>query len=110
MTSNSPTEEFKASREVRFLNRQETRFPHLLRLCMDFSFRVLETVDQSALNKRFLLVTDDYRHVDIEAISPFCDSLTELDSYVASNMVDILHDYLFGLVDEDIKMAEGLVN
>lgn len=99
--------DFTLSREVQFLNRQESRFPHLLRLSMDFSFRILEVATKTTFNKSFVLVTDDYRQVDIEPITPVLSTLSELNEYVGNNMVDILHDYLFGFVEEDIQMAKS---
>lgn len=75
-------------KEVQFINRQESAFPHLMRLCMDFNFRVVDSENQ------FRLTTA------CETITPAFASLTELESYVHGNMVDILHDYLFmGLED-----------
>ncbi len=99
--------DFSRSREVQFLNRQESRFPHLLRLSMDFSFQVLEVAAESSFGKHFVLVTGDYRQVDIEPITPVFSTLSELNEYVGNNMVDILHDYLFGFVEEDIQMAKS---
>ena len=99
--------DFSCSREVQFLNRQESRFPHLLRLSMDFSFRILEVTSNLNYEKCFVLVTDDYRQVDIEPITPSFSTLRELNEHVGANMVDILHDYLFGFVEEDIQMAKS---
>lgn len=99
--------DFSRSREVQFLNRQESRFPHLLRLSMDFSFQVLEVTSDTARHKHFVLVTGDYRQIDIEPITPVFSTLSELNEYVGNNMVDILHDYLFGFVEEDIQMAKS---
>lgn len=96
-------------REVRFLDRQESNYPHLMRLAMDFGFRVLETLhlksDQPV--KSFVLVTDDYRSRDAEEITPRFASLKELNDHIGENMVDILHDYLFGFVEDDIQMAQA---
>ncbi len=90
-----------ASREIRFLNRQETRFPHLMRLSMDFNFRVLEVLNQTRHPlKQYVLVTEDYRS-DGDSITPAFTSMQTLNQYVGDNMVDILHDYLFGFTDED---------
>ncbi len=105
--ASSATIDFALSREIQFLNRQESRFPHILRLSMDFSFRALEITTKTSFEKRFVLVTDDYRQVDIEPITPTFSTLGELNEYVGDNMVDILHDYLFGFVEEDIQMAKS---
>lgn len=101
-----PQTDLLGSREIQFLNREESLFPHLLRLSMDFSFRILEVLNQGEPpTKHYLLVTDDYRHKALEAITPAFDSLQSLNDYVGQNMVDILHDYLFGFVEDDIRMA-----
>ncbi len=103
----STTLDFSLSREVQFLNRQESRFPHLLRLSLDFSFQVLEVASSSSQGNHFVLVTGDYRQTEIEPITPVFSTLSELNEYVGNNMVDILHDYLFGFVEEDIQMAKS---
>lgn len=86
-------------RELQFLSREESNFPHLQRLVLDFKLRVLECLAQSPdLNRRYLLA-GDYFTTGNDSITPTFSSLTELNAYVGEHMVDILHDYLFG-VDE----------
>ncbi len=106
MAMSSPTD-FSRSREVQFLNREESRFPHLLRLSLDFSFQVLEVALTTKTEKHFVLVTDDYRSTELESITPAFSTLADLNEYVGENMIDILHDYLFGFVEEDIQMAKS---
>jgi hypothetical protein len=103
------SESLLGGREIRFLDRQESNYPHLMRLALDFGFRVLETlqVKKDQPVKSFVLVTDDYRTIDTEAISPNFESLKALDSHIGDNMVDILHDYLFGFVEDDIHLAQA---
>ncbi len=103
----SSATDFSRSREVQFLNREESRFPHLLRLSLDFSFQVLEVVPTAKTEKHFVLVTDDYRSTELESITPPFSTLAELNGYVGENMIDILHNYLFGFVEEDIQMAKS---
>lgn len=95
-------------KELTFLDRQESRFPNLARLCMDFSFRVFETLhlDIGAPSKSVLLVSNDYRSIETGAITPCFKTLNELEEYVESNMIDILHDYLFGFVEDDIQLSK----
>ncbi|NIB44278.1 hypothetical protein HBA55_32055 [Pseudomaricurvus alkylphenolicus] len=102
------------SREIQFLNRQETRHTHLQRLVMDFGFRVLELLQsrhdggsQDEINKRFVLVTDDYRQSKLSAITPEFECLSGLNDHVGNHMTNLLHDYLFGFVDEDISLAQA---
>lgn len=93
------------SREIQFLDRQESRFPHLMRLSMDFSFHVLErllTGSDGNPVKAYALVTNDYRRTDDAAITEDFESLQHLNQHVGDNMIEILHDYLFGFVEDDL--------
>src|SRR5690625_143457 len=97
------------SREIRILDRQSTNYPTLMRLCLDFEFRVLQLLHDSAVpseGKSFLVATQDYRTTPTAAITPACASLEELEEYITHHLVDILHDYLFGFVDEDIANGQ----
>lgn len=89
------------SRKVQFLNRQESMFPHLLRLSLDFNFHVLELLKNSPTGvKQYILAVDDFFN-DENVVTPAFDSLQELNLHVGEAMVDILHDYLFGVQEED---------
>lgn len=91
------------SRKVHFLSRQESLFPHLLRLSLDFNFHVLEVLKNApAEAKQYILAADDFLN-GTGAVTPAFPSLQELNQYVGETMVDILHDYLFGLPEEDIQ-------
>lgn len=70
-------------REVHFARRQDDTYPHLLRLCMDFNFRVVEQ------DTGFQLAPQA-----CAAITPAFTELAELERHVQQNMVDILHSYL----------------
>lgn len=101
------TEELLGSREIRFLDRKESNFPNLMRLCMDFEFCVLQLQhkphgDNTPDAQAFVLTTHDYRTNDTPAITPICDTLNALEDYVTQHQVDILHDYLFGVPDENL--------
>lgn len=88
-------------RELQFLSREESLFPHLLRLSLDFNFRVLECLSRSAEpTKQYLLAADDFS-CGTGPITPVFSSLKELNHYVGEHMIDILHDYLFGAAEED---------
>lgn len=89
-------------KEIRFLNRQESSYPNLARLCMDFGFRVFETLhrDGDTPSKAVLLVSSDYSNLESGAITPCFADLKTLEAHVEYHMVDILHDYLFGSVDD----------
>lgn len=89
------------SREIRLNNRQESMYPHLMRFCMDFKFRVLqlllnESSDQKPGTRPFILVPADYGGDPQTAITPAYTELGQLEDHVRKSQVDILHDYLFG--------------
>lgn len=98
-SSSIPAMNLAGCRELQFLSREESNFPHLQRLVLDFKLRVLECLAQSPdLSKRYLLAGDHFT-TGSDSITPTFYSLKELNTYVGEHMVDILHDYLFG-VDE----------
>ena len=102
------TDELLGSREIHLIDRQETNYPNLMRLCLDFDFCVLQLLHKTPVptaNKSFVLVTRDYRLTPTAAISPAFAELEQLETYVHLHQVDILHDYLFGFVDEDIATS-----
>ena len=99
------------SREIRFIRREESNYPTLMRLCMDFDFCVLQLQRRvySHISNRhlpdvpaFVLASHDYR-ISETAITPACESLRKLNDYVTEHQIDILHDYLFGDSDEDFS-------
>lgn len=90
-------------RELQFLSREESLFPHLLRLSLDFNFRVLECLTRAPEpTRQYLLAADDFSS-GTETITPPFSSLKELNHYVGEHMIDILHDYLFGAAEEDTE-------
>lgn len=99
------TDDLLGCREVRFMSRQETNYPILMRLTLDFDLRVLQlqrrTYSHISLryvpaSPEFILGNADYRE-QLIALSPGHASLKELEAYAQQHQVDILHDYLFGL-------------
>ncbi|MDQ2076498.1 hypothetical protein [Marinimicrobium sp. ABcell2] len=98
------------SREIRFLDRQTTNYPNLMRLCLDFDFCVIQLLHKTSVpsaSKSFVLTTQDYRTTPTAAITPAFANMTQLEDYVTHHQVDILHDYLFGFVDEDIASGQA---
>lgn len=97
-------EDVLGSREINFLDRSETRYPQLMRLCMDFELVVLQIQRRafSHISKRFLptsnafvITNRKYRTKGI-VYSPLKDTLLELELFAKAHHVDILHDHLFG--------------
>lgn len=87
------------SREVRFNNRQESMYPHLMRLCMDFKFRVLQLLlanNAPDNTKAFILVEANYNGDPLTAMTPPTRNLQQLETLVRQHQIDILHSYLFG--------------
>lgn len=91
-------DEVLGSREICFNNRQESMYPHLMRFCLDFKFRVLQliTAREPPANRHFVLVDAGYSGDPQAAITPACANLERLEEYVRQRQVDILHNYLFG--------------
>ena len=98
------TEDILSSKEIRFVDRQETNYSNLMRLTMDFDLCVLQLQRKvfSHITRRYLpaaptfvLAGIDYRSTNL-TYSPHCDSLRKLNDYARANEVDILHSLLFG--------------
>ena len=81
------------SKEVQFLSRDEHDYPQLMRLCLDFDFRVLGVNANSAT--QYLISDKHYRDQDLNPITPLFNSLAELEHYTNAHIIDILHDTLF---------------
>lgn len=77
-------------KEVRFASRQESAYPHLMRLCMDFNFRVRQC------DAHLYQLMPDQHH---SPITPAFSKLESLEAHVRQHMVDILHNYLCGEQD-----------
>ncbi|MBE8716267.1 hypothetical protein [Cellvibrio polysaccharolyticus] len=85
-------------REIRFLDRQESNYPTLMRFCMDFDLCVLQIMPndgQTASLPIFALVNGDYASATIQLHCPAMPSLKSLEQHVQQHQIDILHDYLF---------------
>ena len=105
-------EDFVGSREIRFINRRESSYPTLMRLCMDFNLRVVQlqrkiyshiSLRLAPTAPEFFLLGGDHQH-PVHPLTSGCASLRELEDYVARHQIDILHDYLFG---DDQKIGIG---
>lgn len=77
-------------KEVRFASRQESAYPHLMRLCLDFNFRV-----RQCHTHQYQLVLHHHQ----TPITPAFSKLESLEAHVHQHMVDILHNYLCGEQD-----------
>ena len=85
-------------REIRFLDRQESNYPTLMRFCMDFDLCVLQIMPKDGLAASepvFALVNGNYASADIQLHCPAMPSLKSLEQHVQQHQIDILHDYLF---------------
>lgn len=106
---------YSGYREILFLNRQETNYPNLMRLCMDFEFQVLQlqpklnsvTADMQIPATAFVLSSGDYLSKQTTNITPVCKSIKELEEYVAAHQIDILHTHLFGNEEEFYEHGEA---
>lgn len=95
-------------REVSIPAHQRNRYAHLYTLQTDLDLILLEVIEGSGdLPRRyFTLATVDYRLTEQEAITPLFDTLKALDQHIEANMKDIVQDYLFGFVEEDVQLAQ----
>lgn len=97
-------EELSGSKEISFNDRQESNYPQLMRLSMDFEICVLQLKCEvfSYITKRFLpstsafILTNHNHQGNCVTYSPRCNSLRELEVYACIHHVDILHEHLFG--------------
>lgn len=90
-------------REIRFIDRQETNYPTLMRLCMDFDLCVLQIMYKDTTSESgadFALANNDYSADVIALRAPPLASLKLLEEHVQQHLVDILHEYLFGETEE----------
>lgn len=103
-------DELRGSKEMQFIDRQETNFPQLMRLCMDFDLCVLQLQRKafSHISKRYLTIDPVFvmanrgYHHNHSVYTPHCNSLQELESYARTHHVDILHAHLFNnAINED---------
>lgn len=99
------TDDLMGCREIRFIDRQESNYPTLMRLAMDFNCCVLQiqyrvyshiSLRHVPTAPEFILTTADFSPESINALTPSCKSLQDLEAYTLEHQVDILHDYLFG--------------
>lgn len=81
-----------------------TKYPQLQRLCDDFGLHISRPArrhSQPSAPESFGLVE---QHPEKErCLTPFFPSLSQLEAFVADNLVDILHDYFFG--EQEVELA-----
>ena len=91
MLLSQPVQSNAGDMDVQIVSRQESHFPHLTRLCTDFSFQVSQiNVDGC----------DSYRLTIVEGkkernITPAFSNMEQLEGHIQSHLVDILHSYVF---------------
>ena len=104
---NLKKDDILGSKEISFKHRRDLQCPQLLRLTTDFDMVVLEVQRRafSHISKRLLptsfayvITNRDYPAQGV-VFSPLMDTLTELEIFAKKNHVDILHDHLFGDVN-----------
>lgn len=108
---------YSGCREILFLDRQETNYPNLMRLCMDFEFQVLQlqpklnsvTSDLQIPTTAFVLSSGDYLSKQTTNITPVFKSVKELEAYVGEHQIDILHAHLFGSEEEFYDHGEASI-
>lgn len=108
-------DELFASRDIRLQDRHESQYPHLMRLCADFNFSVLQLQRKifSHLTRKmvpgtleFVLAIHDDSTNYWYSMTPSLASLKMLNEYTKRYEVDILHLHLFGDNDEDLNQFQ----
>lgn len=91
MLLSQPIDRSAGDKDVQKATGQESHFPHLSRLCTDFSFQVSQAKLDGCDSFR-LTITEgkEERH-----ITPAFEQIEQLESHVQSHLVDILHSYVF---------------
>jgi len=106
------TDELFGCRDLRLQDRTAADYPHLLRLCCNFNFSVLQLQRKffSHLSRKmvpgapeFMLAIRDDLTQRWCAMTPGLTSLVMLDDYAKHHEVDLLHLHLFGDADDDFN-------
>ncbi|GAA5315000.1 MAG: hypothetical protein AseanaTS_02040 [Candidatus Pelagadaptatus aseana] len=97
-------------REITLPTHKRDQYRHINNLQTDLDLVLLEMLDieEGSPQKRFTLATVNYRLTDQEAVTPIFDCLNSLNAYIAENMHDIIQNYLFGFVEEDMELSKVL--
>lgn len=81
--------------DTRLGDRHNPRFPNLMRLHLDFGFRIVEQFQAAQASSRYLLTSEAETPDDIRSVAPAQQSLEALEQFVRENMTDLLYNYLF---------------
>ncbi len=101
------------SRELRFQDRRESHYPHLMRLCADFNFSVLQLQRKifSHLSHKlvpssleFVLALRDDETTYWYSLTPGTENLKQLENYCKTFEIDLLHMHLIGEQDTDLEI------
>lgn len=102
MTTISGEGEAIGGSQINFLSRDEETYPQLTRLYLDFNFRVLAIASAKAgVDKQYLISYRNTHDIHSTAVSPAFDSLPDLEEYTNDNIIEILHETLFALSDDE---------
>lgn len=94
-------------REISIPQHLRNAYLNLCTLQADLELVLLEVLEDTVEqpSKRYTLATVNYRLSNQEPITPLLDSLEALEAHIADNMNDIVQDYLFGFVEEDLQLS-----
>lgn len=95
-------------REISIPQHQRNSYANICTLQTDLDLVLLEVLEDAEHQprKRYTLTTVSYRLSDQEPVTPLLESLEELDLHIAANMNDIIQEYLFGFVEEDLELSQ----
>ncbi len=83
-------------REIKLLNKRNSGYTELSRLCQDFDFSVMELLvtdedDGKLWGKKYVLL--DHANGQ-SALTPYVDNLASLEAYCKSHLIQLLSNYL----------------
>jgi hypothetical protein len=94
-------------REIAIPTHKRDHYAHINNLQTDLDLVLLEMLDieDGSPRKRYTLATVNYRLADQEAVTPVFECLESMNAYIAEHVHDIIQNYLFGFVEEDMKLS-----
>lgn len=81
--------------DTKIRDRDQAVFPNLMRLHLDFGFRIVQQMNIQTLSNTYFLSAASACADTAIAVTPPQPSLRALDTYARAHMTDLLYDYLF---------------
>lgn len=101
MTVRLPNGKVLNGTEITFLGEDEACYPQLLRLNLDFDFRVLAIENFKEGGKQYMVTYKSGGASEATPVTPLLGSLSDLEDYTNEHIIEILHDTLFEANEEE---------